>query len=211
MTYFPTKSTETVSQAKCSHIFRSSPATKVPRPTMFRFRDRLFMPSRLPFRGLNGWSLEATDSTTMVGDLKTTEIEYSLRFSPLIDGLSADEAVRRAYQGLIKKLVDLSPKPDAGKAFKVRLIFSANLATRLLLRQHDSNASPTPELPPEQWRAELPSTQQEWGLGPVEIRGRIHHCISGWCCQPLNFKGLYPGRDQFFWALRAWKRCYWEM
>ena len=76
----------------------------------------------------------------MVGDLKTTEIEYSLRFAPLIDGLSADEAVRRAYQGLIKKLVDLSAKPDAGKAFKVRLIFSANLPTRLLLRQYDSNA-----------------------------------------------------------------------
>lgn len=37
------------------------------------------------------------------------------------------------------KLVNLSPRPDAGKASKMRLIFSADLATRLLLREYDSN------------------------------------------------------------------------
>ena len=40
--------------------------------------------------------------------------------------------------------------------------------------QHEYRAASPTGYTVEQWRAELPSTQQEWGLGAVEFRGRIH-------------------------------------
>lgn len=70
---------------------------------------------------------------------KTSEVEHSLKYAPMLEGLDPQEAVKRASLGLLLKLADLSPKPDAGKALKWRLIFSANLSTRLLLREYDSN------------------------------------------------------------------------
>ena len=40
--------------------------------------------------------------------------------------------------------------------------------------QHEYRAASPTGYTVEQWRAELPSTQQEWGLGAVEFHGRIH-------------------------------------
>ena len=57
-----------------------------------------------PIEWSNWWHLEFQDSTTMVGDRKTAELEYSLRFGPLIVGMSAEDATRRADPGPQKRL-----------------------------------------------------------------------------------------------------------
>ena len=45
--------------------------------------------------------------------------------------------------------------------------------------QHEYRAASPTGYTVEQWRAELPSTQQEWGLGAVEFRGRMHRLLPG--------------------------------
>ena len=55
---------------------------------------------------------------------KSTELELSLRFGPMIESMTPEEAVEKAYKGLLQKILDLSVKPDSGKLRKLRLVFS---------------------------------------------------------------------------------------